>query len=59
MRIKFDINKELDKKLVKEFLNTSFAGHDFSSSIIKLHPKLESVRKVMYSLPFKARSTSP
>jgi len=46
MLLKFKIDKEMDKKLIKEFLNTSIAGNDFSKSIIRLHPKMSNIKKL-------------
>lgn len=46
MLVKFKLNKELDKKLIKEFLNVSEAGVDFGENIIRLHPKLKYIRKL-------------
>lgn len=42
MLIHFKLNKEFDKKLIAKFLTLREAGVDFSKSILKYHPVLES-----------------
>ena len=49
MFVQFKLNKNLDKKLINEFLDTSAGGVDFSESIIKLHPQLKIVKSLSYN----------
>jgi len=44
-RIKFFLNKDLDKWVGCHFLNHQKGGHDFGKSIIKLHPELVQARE--------------
>lgn len=43
-RLSFYLNKELDKRVVEEFLNVRADGVDFSRSILKTHPQLKSAK---------------
>lgn len=45
-QLKILINKNFDKKICFDFLNTKAAGIDFGEGIIYLHPKLSETRKV-------------
>jgi len=42
-KVKFKINKELDKKTAWQFLNVKEAGIDFGKSILAVHPELSKI----------------
>ena len=42
-KVKFKINKELDKKTAWQFLNVKEAGIDFGKSILVVHPELSKM----------------
>ena len=44
--VQFSLNKNLDKKIVAEFLDIQQGGIDFGEGIISLHPKLKSTRQL-------------
>lgn len=44
MFVQFKLNKNLDKKIILNFLDIKAAGVDFSESLIKLHPALKSIK---------------
>ena len=46
MLVNFKLNKNLDKEIIYEFLNTYAAGVDFSESIIRLHPGLKKAKNL-------------
>lgn len=43
-RLKFQLNKNLDKKICLEFLGKKKAGIDFGGGIIRMYPQLEKAR---------------
>ncbi|MBU1110818.1 hypothetical protein KKB83_04325 [Patescibacteria group bacterium] len=43
-RVKFQLNKDLDKKMCVEFLESEKAGVDFGLGIVSLYPELGQVR---------------
>lgn len=43
-KLRFYLNKNLDKCMAKEFLNICGGGIDFGKGIIKTHPQLKSVK---------------
>lgn len=47
LKVKFELNKEIDKQMTNIFLSGSFklGGVDFSKNITYFHPKLEKVKK--------------
>mgnify|MGYP001104137159 CR=1 FL=1 len=44
-KIRFYLNKDLDKFIALQFLDEKAAGIDFGKSIIKIHPKLKKAKK--------------
>jgi len=44
MLVKFKLNKNLDKKIILEFLDAKAGGIDFGSNLIKLHPSLKVIK---------------
>ena len=40
-RIKFKVNKNLDKKMIMEFLGLNVAGVNFAAGIFETHPKIK------------------
>lgn len=45
-KIKFKLNKTLDKKMAFEFLNIKQGGVDFSRGIIDVHPELKIIKEI-------------
>lgn len=45
-KVKFKLNKGLDKKIAFEFINVKHGGIDFSRGIINVHPKLKNLKKI-------------
>jgi hypothetical protein len=45
-KLKVALNKELDKKVCLQFLNLKKAGVDFGAGIVKVHPSLETIRRM-------------
>lgn len=43
LKIKFELNKPLDKAMAFEFLDTKAGGIDFSGGIISVHPELKVI----------------
>lgn len=43
LKIKFELNKSLDKAMAFEFLDTKAGGIDFSGGIISVHPELKVI----------------
>lgn len=43
LKIKFELNKQLDKDMAFEFLGTHAGGIDFSGGIISVHPELKNI----------------
>lgn len=48
-RLKILLNKDFDKRICFDFLNTKAAGIDFGSGVIQLHPKLSEIREMSES----------
>lgn len=48
MLVQFKIEKELDKKIINEFINLYIGGVDFGKGIIRLHPKLKQINILPY-----------
>jgi len=44
-KLRFYLNKELDKIMAEQFLDIKSAGIDFGSNILKTHPGLKSLKK--------------
>lgn len=44
-KIKFKLNKDLDKKIAFEFINLKRGGIDFSRGILDVHPELKNIKK--------------
>lgn len=45
-KVKFKLNKSLDKKMALDFLQIKQGGVDFSNGIIGVHPELECLEKI-------------
>ncbi|BCX16194.1 MAG: hypothetical protein KatS3mg098_423 [Candidatus Parcubacteria bacterium] len=45
-KLRFSLNKKLDKRIAEEFLNIRGGGIDFGKGIIKTHPQLKSVKSL-------------
>jgi len=45
-KLRFYLNKELDKCMAEQFLNLRGGGIDFGKEIIKIHPQLKSVKSL-------------
>lgn len=43
LKIKFELNKQLDKEMAFEFLGMKAGGIDFSGGIISVHPELKDI----------------
>lgn len=43
-QLKIELNKDFDKKICLEFLNTKMAGVNFGEGIIKIHPQLSIIK---------------
>jgi len=43
-KVRFYLNKNLDKQMIKEFLNVQAGGIDFGNGIMETHPKLRPVK---------------
>lgn len=48
-KVRFQLNKKLDKEMCLEFLDLKEAGVDFGAGIIELYPELESVQEATKS----------
>jgi hypothetical protein len=44
-KLKFQLNKDLDKKVCRNFIKLSIAGLDFRKEILKVHPVLNNISK--------------
>ncbi|MFA6136429.1 MAG: hypothetical protein WC705_03715 [Candidatus Paceibacterota bacterium] len=51
IRLRFYVNKSLDKRMVKEFISVQAGGVNFGQNIIKLHPRLRFDRLNKRSQP--------
>ena len=45
-KLRFYLNKKLDKRMAEEFLNVRGGGIDFGEGIIKSHPQLRAVKSL-------------
>src|SRR3989338_4324032 len=45
-KLRFYLNKKLDKRMAEEFLNVHGGGIDFGEGIVKMHPQLKSAKSL-------------
>lgn len=45
-KLRFYLNKKLDKRMAEEFLNVHGGGVDFGEGIVRVHPQLKSIKSL-------------
>ena len=45
-KLRFYLNKKLDKRMAEQFLDVRGGGIDFGEGIIKTHPQLRSIKSL-------------